>query len=512
LAVAFEFDLRPFPRHRPGVHLIRNRPNPLSDSDLARLSAWGILKPGRNCWRIEPARRAAVLIDGAAYFARLESALRQARRSILIVGWDFDGRIRLRPDADPEISPPLGELLRFLVETRPELEVHILVWSVAVVHAPGAPLPLLFGAEWQNHPRIRLKLDTTHPLYAAHHQKIVCVDNAVAFVGGMDLTVRRWDTNRHLVNDPARVSPDGTPYSPVHDLQMVVDGDAARAVCALGCRRWKDATGEQLDPALADHDPWPTGLDPDFTDIPVAIARTAPAWGSGPTVMEAAELTDDALRAARSLIYIEAQYMTTTRVGDILAESLAKERGPEIIVLMTHASRGVLERLIMGRNRDRLIRRLRQADRFDRLRVYYPMVPAGDGATQVLIHSKLIIVDDVFVRVGSSNLNNRSIGLDTECDLAIEASEDADRETIRRIRDELLAEHLDVSPETVSEAVAAEGSVVRAVERLNVRPRRLCPFEAMSGQGPRRPVFGTRLLDPKRPFEPLWFLRRKKGK
>src|SRR5918993_1177724 len=83
------------------------------------VAEWDILEPGRNCWRIETARRAAVLIDACAYYRRLEQALHKARRSILIVGWDFDGRIRLRPNADD--SKPLGDLLRSLVETHPEL-------------------------------------------------------------------------------------------------------------------------------------------------------------------------------------------------------------------------------------------------------------------------------------------------------------------------------------------------------------------------------------------------------
>ena len=74
-----------------------------------------ILRPGQNCWRVARADRASVLIDGASYFARLEAALRNAQRSILIVGWDFDGSIRLRPDASAEESPPLGPLLRALV-------------------------------------------------------------------------------------------------------------------------------------------------------------------------------------------------------------------------------------------------------------------------------------------------------------------------------------------------------------------------------------------------------------
>ena len=489
-----------------------DRPEPHSDARTAGAAGSRIVGPGRNCWRVEQSRRAAVLVDGGPYFAHLEDALRQARRSILIIGWDFDGRIRLRPDVDPESSPPLGQLLRSLVEARPELEIRILVWSVAVIHAPGAPLPLLFGAEWQEHPRILVRLDTHHPKYAAHHQKIVCIDEALAFVGGIDLTVRRWDRKEHLAHDPARLSPEGEPYSPVHDIQMVVDGAAAQALRALGRSRWRNATGEDLGDCPPHEGLWPSTLEPHFTDTPVAVARTEPAWCDAPAVMEAAMLTTDALRAAQRTIYIEAQYMTACYVGDVVAESLARKDGPEVIVLMTHLSRGMLERLVMGRNRDRLICRLKRADRFNRLRVYYPIVPGSDGEQQVMVHSKLVIVDDVFIRVGSSNLNNRSIGLDTECDLAVEATTDAARAAIASIHRQLVAEHVDADPAAVGEAIAKTGSVIGAIERLNTRPRGLRPFEAMNGKGPARPVFGTGVLDPKEPFAPLRFLRRKGSK
>jgi phosphatidylserine/phosphatidylglycerophosphate/cardiolipin synthase-like enzyme len=127
-----------------------------------------------------------------------------------------------------------------------------------------------------------------------------------------------------------------------------------------------------------------------------------------------------------------------------------------------------------------------------------------------MIHAKLIIVDDVLVRVGSSNLNNRSVGLDTECDLAIEAGNDGERRSIGRLRERLLAEHLGVEPESVARALAAEGSLVRAIEVLNHHARGLRWFDAMVRSGPARPLFGTRLLDPRRPFEPLWFLRKKR--
>lgn len=471
----------------------------------ARPRAPGVMVPGRNCWRVEQAARASVLIDAEPYFAHLDSALRRARRSILIVGWDFDGKIKLRPGAD---EPELGALLRSLLDDAPELEIRVLVWSVAVVHAPGAPLPLILGADWMDHPRLTVKLDAAHPFYGAHHQKIVAIDDTIAFAGGMDLTVRRWDCRDHAPDDPRRVSPDGKSYGPVHDIQAVVDGPAARALGDLARERWRIATGETL-PPCGERDPiWPDGLEPHFEDEVVGIARTVPDWGGNRPVREAAELTADALRAARQSIYIEAQYLTARFVREILADHLADPHGPEIVVVMTFCARGFFERLVMGINGERLIRYLRRRDPHDRFRVYYPAIPGSTDQCPIHVHAKLLIVDDRFIRVGSSNLNNRSVGLDTECDIGIEATRPETADRIAAVRDQLLAEHLDVEPEEVRAAHDAEASLIRAIDRLNVNPRGLRLSPAFHSEGATRSMPGTFLLDPGNPFSPLAALRR----
>jgi phosphatidylserine/phosphatidylglycerophosphate/cardiolipin synthase-like enzyme len=449
-----------------------------------------------------------VLVDGACYFSRLEQALRSARRSILIVGWDFDARIKLRADRGDD-APTLGGLLRSLVEAHEELEIRILIWSIATLHAPGETLPLIAGAKWQDHPRIHLRLDYEHPIYAAHHQKVVCIDDRLAFAGGIDLTVQRWDTQEHRTSDPVRLTPEGSAYGPVHDLQMMVAGPAAGALTDLAHRRWRTATGEELAPVQTEATFWPH-LEPDFLGASVAIARTAPPWGDNPPIREVAALTLDALQAARHSIYIEAQYFVSFAIGHVLAKQLARRDGPEIIVITSRTLPSAFERFVMGANRDRLIRRMKRADGFGRLRVCYPVVPAADGEAEVLIHAKLIIVDDVFLRVGSSNLNNRSVGLDTECDVAIEARNDGERHGIRRLRERLLGEHLGVGQESVAQTVAAKGSLVQAIDALSGNARGLRAFEAMATPGPARPIFGTRLLDPHRPFEPFWFLRKRR--
>lgn len=457
------------------------------------------------------AGRASVLVDGADYFRHLESSLRQARQSIIIIGWDFDGRIRLRPQACEEESPPLGPLLRALVEAKPELSVHILVWSISVLHGPSAIAPALFGSDWQHHPRIQLKFDTQHPFYGSHHQKIVCIDGAVAFVGGIDLTVRRWDTREHLAEDPRRVDCTGESYPPVHDVQMVFDGRAAAAICTMASERWHSATGEFPNSPAGECDrydgaPWPDDLLPDFRDAPVAIARTEPAYAGRSEIHESSTQALDMIMAAERSIYIEAQYLTAKTIGAALSRRLKARKGPDIVIVMTQESRGLLERLAMSENRDRLLRRLARADRFGRLRVFYPVVPSASGKAEVLVHAKLIIVDDRMIRVGSSNLNNRSIGLDTECDVAIEAGSPEDRKTIARIRNGLLAEHLDCSAGDVDAATRAAGLAV-AVDRLNHRPRGLRPFDVGRSGGPFRLLPGTRFLDPVRIFRLPWPFR-----
>ncbi len=476
-------------------------------------TAGRVLEPGANCWCIDQAKRASLLIDAEAYFSRLEQSFRKARHSILIIGWDFDGRIKLRPEGDPK-GIQLGPFLGSLAEARPELEIHILVWSVAVLHGSSAPKELLLNNSWLEAPNIQLRLDTQHPIYGSHHQKCVVIDDKVAFVGGIDLTTGRWDTPSHSQSNERRINPDGDEYGPVHDLQMIVEGPIATMLGDMARTRWHHATGEVITPPRQRPDqeradPWPGDLQPEFTDVAVGIARTESSWSGDPPVREVFALALDAIAAAEHSLYIEAQYFANFAIGEKIAERLGEENGPDVVIIVTRESRGLFEHFAMGSNRDRLLRRLKRADRFDRLRVYYPVVCHSKEVQEILVHAKLIIVDDMLLRIGSSNINNRSFGLDTECDIAIEASTDAAKIAIADIRARLLAEHLDVSFDHVREVINGPNSLIRAIESLNTRPRGLQPFKIDPTKGPTRPFFGTKLLDPKKPFEPLWWLRRK---
>jgi phosphatidylserine/phosphatidylglycerophosphate/cardiolipin synthase-like enzyme len=143
----------------------------------------------------------------------------------------------------------------------------------------------------------------------------------------------------------------------------------------------------------------------------------------------------------------------------------------------------------------------------------YAVVPDKQGGEkELVIHSKLLIVDDHFIRIGSSNLNNRSEGLDTECDLAIEASTNAHRLAISTLRYRLLAEHLETTPETVRETERSLRSLNSAVDALNVGKRGLRHFAIDVSKGETSPLTGTTLVDPRRPYWPLQKLRLRVGR
>lgn len=460
-----------------------------------------IIQPGQNVWRTAKAGRLDVLVDGQAYFQALEGVLAQARREIWIIGWDFNPDIPMQPGV-PQ-SQKLGAFLLKLVEERPSLTIRVLVWAMGPIYS-GKSLKMFRRRRWSSHPRIVLAFDSRHPIRGSHHQKFVVVDDTVAFVGGIDLTAKRWDTSEHLVDDPRRKLPSGTPYEPVHDMQVVLEGEAARLAGDIARRRWLFATDEAIPPIVPAAQIRLDGATEMMTNVEVAFARTEPAIRGRPPVTEAMDLTVAALKAARRHIYIESQYFASSRVCDVLCERLSEPDGPEVVLVSTLSSHGTIERLVLGANRDRFIRRLSQCDKYARMRAFYPVVPKPDGTEQeIVIHSKLVVIDDTFLRIGSSNLNQRSEGLDTELDIAVEARTDAERHRILALRNRLLAEHLDTDPASFAAAVGAEQALGRTIDAFNTRQRGLRPFPDAAGKGAVTAVMGTGIVDPIGPWWPI---------
>jgi phosphatidylserine/phosphatidylglycerophosphate/cardiolipin synthase-like enzyme len=447
-----------------------------------------ILAADRNCWRLSRAARARLLTN-ADYFRRLADRMTRARHRILLVGWDLDAALVLDPGPK---APALTDFLGALLDARPGLEICFLLWDRTIFYGGNRLSAAALDALDRRQSRFHHHFAPAR-LACSHHAKLVAIDDGLAFVGGIDLAGDRWDRIDHPPSHPARVTPEGDEYGPVHDLQMLVDGPVAADLAEYAARRWTDATGRPAPVVGPERAAWPEDLVPDFTDVPVGIARTVPETA----IREVEALNHDALAAACHCIYLEAQYLTAAAIGDSLIRQLERPDGPEIVIVVTRTSHGMLEQFAMGNNRDRLLRRLAAADRWGRLRVYYPTVADGERRVEVKIHAKLVVIDDRLLRVGSSNLNNRSMAVDSECDLAFEATDEAQRERIRVLRNRLIAEQLHQPVATVAAAFRQTRSLISVIEMLNgagyLQPLELPP------DGPSAPMTGTAVLDPTEP-------------
>ena len=424
-----------------------------------------LLTPGSNCWRVETADRFAVLMENAAYFDALRSALGKARRSIVILGWQFDPRTRLDPQSShSDHQAQIGHQLRMLVKARPDLDVRLLIWKSPLLIAASQGFYPHKAQVWFRKRMVEFRLDPPPAVGACHHQKVIIIDDAVAFCGGGDISTDRWDAEEHLDEDPRRCQPSGLIPPPRHEVMAVMDGAAARALGDLARERWFRSTGERTVPDEAVSDPWPDDLEPDLKDTPVAIARTEPAVGGRAEVRENEALHLDAIRRARRLIYLENQYFTSPVLAEALAVRLAEEDGPEIVLVSTGTSPSWFDRITMDTARSEVLFRLEQADRHNRFFAFTPHTRQGE---RIIVHAKVSIYDDAVLRIGSTNLNNRSLGFDTECDVAAEPVDEAGRDAIRRFRHRTIGHWIGVTGEAFGAVESVTGTVGEAVQQFN---------------------------------------------
>ena len=429
------------------------------------IQSQSLLTPGDNCWRVETAGRFSMLMENAAYFEALRSALGKAQRSIVILGWQFDPRTRLDPEtAHNDHQAQIGHQLRMLVKANPALDIRLLIWKSPLLIAASQGFYPHKAQVWFRKRMVEFRLDPPPALGACHHQKVVIIDDAVAFCGGGDIATDRWDTEEHLDGDPRRCQPSGLIPPPRHEVMAIMDGPAARALGDLARERWFRATGERTVSEVAEGDPWPDNLDPDLRDTPVAIVRTEPATGARSEVRENETLHVDAIRQAKRLIYFENQYFTSPAIAAALADRLAEDDGPEIVLVSTGTSPSWFDRMTMDTARSEVLFRLEQADVHNRFFAFTPYTREGE---RIIVHAKVSIYDDAVLRIGSTNLNNRSFGFDTECDVAAEPLDDAGREAIRRFRHRTIGHWIGVDGESFAAVEAVTGTVGEAIHRFD---------------------------------------------
>ncbi len=429
-----------------------------------------LLRDGQTCWRTARANHAALLVDMEDYFVAVKAAMREARHSIHFLNWAFEQETFLEPgpNCTGDEGDRIGNFLKDLAGAKPDLDIRILCWDSAMpVAATQRFFPFADRAAFRG-TRVKFVLDGKLPAGASHHQKMVVIDDAVAFCGGGDIGPDRWDTTAHADDDPRREKTrrDHRDFDSRHEVMGVVDGDAAVMLAEVFRARWLRATGERIDPSPQVPPPWPACVKPDFEDIAVGAARTHGAWRQYPQVREAEALHVASIQAARRVIYMENQYFTAPLIAEALAARLREAHGPEVMLISTEHSPSYFDQATMDKTRLDFIAHLNAADAFGRFRAYSPVTTLG---RTIIVHAKLTLIDDRLLRIGSANINNRSMGFDTECDLCIEAQEDSVQAArIAQLRTHLLAHWLGCPDETITQAVRAAGSLTGGIETLRL--------------------------------------------
>jgi len=449
-------------------------------------------------WRIHDRAESALLIDGRDYYRAFFAAASKAKKSILLLGWQFDSDVQLvRGDDLPDGTLPRdAELLAFLdrlCRERPELQIRVLAWDHSVFFALERELLQKLYFDAISCTRFDFRWDNTVPLGGSHHQKVAIVDGRVAFFGSQDICQARWDDSTHRLDNEHRTSR-GSSHQPYHEVQIAVTGEAARSMVDLFVWRWYGATGERLDPRrLVVHDETKTtntlsmpGLDfPVTLPMPAArigLARTIPEVTGRAQVSEVRSLYVKAIESAERLIYIESQYLTSCAVRDALLERMANRARPklDVVIVLPRKPERFKEVMTVGVPQAAFLQLLEQAahEHGHALGIYNVAAGTRDDGEPlyVYIHAKLMIVDDRRFIVGSANLTNRSMTIDSEIVAAYDAlpGDGALRNAIRRARIRLMLEHAGEQAD-VRSLVRPEGLVARLdalVEAGRVRLRK----------------------------------------
>jgi phosphatidylserine/phosphatidylglycerophosphate/cardiolipin synthase-like enzyme len=414
-----------------------------------------ILHPGHNCWKIAEADRLTLLFNGNNFFDAFFNVAAKATESIQLVGWELDARVGAS-HIKREYPDNLRDYFRWLTELKPTLAVHIACWRPAFY--------LWFDREWfvetrwklATNSRVHFKQDDPPFIYSSYHEKVSVIDQSCAFLGGIDLTKKRWDDARHLPHHPLRKDERGRPYHAVHDLQLVMSGEVTDLLVELLRPRLKEARDVRQK-----RDLWPETHAPQAVDIKVAISRTDPRL----ECFEIERFYFDVLSSAQDYILIENQYFSYRPLIRLLCERLRETDGPEVILILPYLYPGVFENAVFIKERNAAIDLLRAADHEDRLLIVHPSFPDESRSDFIKVHSKLLVADDRVFTVGSANLNYRSMRVDREINVCLEDDGDGKvRDFIHQNLCLLFAEHLSLQPELVAQEHERLGSWRKVIE------------------------------------------------
>jgi len=388
----------------------------------------------------EPPPRAAcelqVLVDGAQALPRIAAALEAARSHVHVAGWHLEPGFGLTRQ---ENALALRHVLAELAE---RVDVRVLLWA-------GSPLPVFTPGRSEvreareqlvGGTRVRCALDAKERPMHCHHEKLVIVDDEVAFVGGIDLTALggdRFDERTH----PVRA---GRGW---HDASSRVRGAAVADVAEHFAQRWREVAGEQLEPPQAADTPAGQHELQIVRSLPEKVYDFAPRGD-----FRILEAYTRALRSARRLVYLESQFLWSPELVSILADKLREPPSDDfrlVVVLPAKPNNG--EDMTRGQ-----LSVLAEADAGNG-RFLAATISSRTGylTGPLYVHAKIAIVDDCWLTIGSANLNDHSLFNDTEMNVVC-----CDPQLARDTRLALWAEHLERSVEELA------GDPARVVDEL----------------------------------------------
>jgi phosphatidylserine/phosphatidylglycerophosphate/cardiolipin synthase-like enzyme len=379
--------------------------------------------------------RVDVLADGEQALPAMVEAIAGARSHVHVAGWH----------SSPEFRPTRGRHSRtfrdILAATAEHADVRVLLWAgpPAPIFQPTRKMARHSCVEFMRDSKVRCVLDARERTLHCHHEKLVVVDDEIAFVGGMDFTGLdgdRHDSPKHPADRPIGW----------HDTTMRVEGPVVVDVAEHFRQRWTEVAHEDL--------PRPLEPDPAGTST-VQFVRTIPEKTYDFMPHGNFSLLDSyvlGLRSAERLVYLENQFLWSPEIAEVLIDKLRDppdDRFRVVLLLPRKPSNG------SDTTRGQLSRLLDADDGGNRLLAV--TLTSHDGAKKVpvYVHSKLGIVDDRWMTVGSANLNEHSLFNDTEANLVTD-----DEKVIRETRLRLWAEHLELPESEVA------GDPADVVDRL----------------------------------------------
>ena len=374
-----------------------------------------------------PARRGTleVLIDGAEALPRIAEELERAQSHVHVAGWHLEPGFALTRGAAPAVVRNL------LAGLAARLDVRVLTWA-------GAPLPLFRPSRREvrrirdrvcTGTRVQWALDARERPLHCHHEKIIVIDDRMAFVGGIDLTAEsgdRFDGSAHVARADVGW----------HDVATCLTGPVVGDVAEHFRMRWREVTGETIAPVALGEDAGETRVRIVRT-VPERIYAALPLGEFG--ILEAYVR---ALSGARELVYLESQFLWSPEITAILREKLRRpptDRFRLLLVLPSRPSTGADD------TRGALAELVEADDGRGRLLACTLYAREGPFADPIYVHAKVAIVDDRWMTVGSANLNDHSLFNDTELNVV---TDDARLATETRRR--LWAEHLELPLSEVS--------------------------------------------------------------